>query len=90
MYQNLDPESLNDETYTKYFRAHRVGPHRGVRTDRYKLIEYYTEGDYRELFDLETDQHEVRNLYGEPDYNDITHQLTEELKRLQKLYGISD
>ena len=30
-------------------------PNRGVRTDRYKLIEYYTEGNYWELFDLPRD-----------------------------------
>ena len=28
----------------QYFTPHRVGPHRGVRTKRYKLIEYYSEG----------------------------------------------
>ncbi|MBT4485439.1 MAG: sulfatase [Candidatus Latescibacteria bacterium] len=90
MYQNLDPELLNDETYKKYFTAHRVGPHRGVRTDRYKLIEYYTEGDYFELFDLAADSHELRNLYGESGYEGITRELTKELQRLRKLYGIVD
>ena len=74
----------------KYFTAHRVGPHHGVRTDRYKLIEYYSEGDYRELFDLENDPNELKNLYGEPGYEDITRELKEELQRLQKLYGPSD
>ena len=29
-------------------------PHRGLRTERYKLIAYYySEGDYWELFDLQ-------------------------------------
>ena len=88
MYQNLKPEMLSDTTYTKYFTAHRVGPHRGVRTDRCKLIEYYTEGDYWELFELQTDPHELRNLYGEVVYKDITSELKKELRRLQKLYRI--
>ncbi len=45
-----------------YFTPHRIGPHRGVRTGRYKLIEYYGEGDYWELFDLENDPDEMNNL----------------------------
>jgi len=87
MYQNINPDTLNDKTYARYFTTHRVGPHHGIRTDRYKLIEYYTEGDYHELFDLNNDPNEVRNLYGEPGYEDITRQLTQELRHLQKLYG---
>ncbi len=75
----------------QYFTAHRVGPHRGVRTDHYKLIEYYTEGgDYWELFDLNTDPDELINLYGESGHEDITQELTQELRRLQKLYGAAD
>ncbi len=82
-------EDLSDPSF-QYFTAHRVGPHRGVRTDRYKLIEYYSEGDYWELFDLETDPNELKNLYGEPGYEDITQKLKQELRRLQKLYGVID
>jgi len=82
-------KDLSDPSF-QYFTAHRVGPHRGVRTDRYKLIEYYSEGDYWELFDLETDPNELRNLYGEPGYEDITQKLKQELRRLQKLYGVID
>ena len=85
MYQNLKPEMLSDTTYTKYFTAHRVGPHRGVRTDRFKLIEYYTEGDYWELFDLQTDTHELRNLYGEVGYEDITSELRMENPELRMM-----
>lgn len=79
-------EDLRDPGF-QYFTAHRVGPHHGVRTDRYKLIEYYSEGDYCELFDLETDPDELKNMYGEPGYEEITRQLIQELRRLQALYG---
>jgi len=87
MYQNLDPAKLNDQTYTKYFTAHRVGPHHGVRTNRYKLIHFYTEGDYWELFDLETDPNELKNIYGAPGTESLAAELKGELARLQKLYG---
>ena len=70
----------------QYFTAHRVAPHRGVRTGRYKLIEYYGEGDYWELFDLKNDHNELKNVYGEPASAQITADLERELRRLREQY----
>ncbi|MCZ6680101.1 MAG: DUF4976 domain-containing protein [Candidatus Poribacteria bacterium] len=70
----------------RYFTPHRIGPHRGVRTERYKLIEYYGEGDYWELFDLHEDPNELRNLYGDPAYAAIVADLKQELMRLREQY----
>lgn len=70
----------------RYFTPHRIGPHRGVRTQRYKLIEYYGEGDYWELFDLEADPHERHNRYGDPTYDRIVAELEQELHRLREQY----
>ncbi|MEK7409072.1 MAG: sulfatase/phosphatase domain-containing protein, partial [Acidobacteriota bacterium] len=75
-------EGLKDPSF-QYFTPHRVSPHRGVRTARHKLIEYYSEGDYWELFDLESDPHEVKNLYGDASYATITAELKQELARLR-------
>ncbi len=86
LYKDMKPEEINDQTNVRYFNAHRVTPHRGVRGERYKLIEFHTE-DYWELFDLEEDPNELRNVYGEPGYNDITAKLLTELRRLQAVYG---
>ena len=71
----------------RYFTPHRVGPHRGVRTERFKLIEYYTEGDYWELFDLHEDPNELKNLYGLPTYAEIIAHLKQELMRLRQQYN---
>ena len=84
----MSRDEMTDPTF-QYFTAHRVGPHRGVRTDRYKLIEYYSEGSYWELFDLQADPHEVTNLYGQAGTEALTTQLTKELRRLQNLYGVA-
>ena len=76
---------MSDPTF-QYFTPHRVSPHRGVRTDGYKLIEYYAEGDYWELFDLEKDLGDLTNLYGYRQYADLTNSLKTELGMLHSQY----
>ncbi len=83
--RNASPEQMTDPTF-RYFTPHRVGPHRGVRTRRYKLIEFFSEGDYWELFDLDQDPHELNNVYGRTEYAEIAERLKQELARLRKEY----
>jgi arylsulfatase A-like enzyme len=78
-------EALRDPSFA-YLTPHRVPPHRGVRTERYKLIEYYGEGNYKELFDLQKDPNELRNLYGNAGYSQVTAELEAELQRLRRQY----
>jgi len=60
-----------------------VPKNRGIRTERYKLIEYYEETPKEyELYDLKEDPKELHNLYGDPRYRDLTAKL---LKRLDEL-----
>jgi arylsulfatase A-like enzyme len=84
----LGAEARSDPSF-QYFTPHRIGPHRGVRTARHKLVEYYAEGKYWEFFDLQEDPHELVNLYGQPGLQDLTARLTQELRRLQQVYGES-
>lgn len=52
---------------------------RGVRDERYKLIDYVVRGNrHRQLFDLVRDPHELTNLANRP-------QFSSEVKRLQSL-----
>lgn len=80
--QKPNPNDPNSQ----YLTHHRVVPHRGVRTERHKLIQYYGEGDYWEMFDLAQDPHELNNIYGNPNYSSITENLKRELIRLRKYY----
>jgi arylsulfatase A-like enzyme len=65
-----------------------VPKNRGIRTDRYKLIEYYEEDPIEfELYDLDKDPGENQNLYGEPQYADVTRQLLRRLEELRQETG---
>jgi len=72
--------------YYEYPGAHMVQKHNGVRTDRYKLINYYELGE-KELFDLELDPNEMKSVYNDPEYAEIQTELEQELARLKEYYG---
>ncbi|NRB64596.1 MAG: sulfatase [Saprospiraceae bacterium] len=76
--------------YYEYPGIHAVKRHYGVRTDRYKLIHFYHDIDEWELFDLEKDPDELKNLYADPAYADIRDNLHERLLELQNQYGDSN
>lgn len=68
-----------------------VHAHFGVRTTRYKLIYYYEPGPGEwELFDLERDPAEVRNVFHDADYRDVVYDLAAELRRLRLELGEDD
>lgn len=75
-------------SYYDYPGPNMVPKNHGVRTEQYKLIEYYEEQppEY-ELYDLESDPHELHNLYGNPRYRDVTRQLLQRLEELRKETG---
>lgn len=70
--------------YYEYPVPHRVRPHYGVITDRYKLVHYYKpDVDDWELLDRQADPLEVKNFYNDPAYADAVKELKIELDRLQ-------
>ena len=71
--------------YYEYPGSHDVRRHYGVVTDRYKLVRfYYPDVDYWELFDLQKDPHELRSVYGQPEYAATQRELHAELQRLRQ------
>jgi arylsulfatase A-like enzyme len=70
--------------YYEYPVPHRVRPHYGVITDRFKLVHYYKpDVDDWELLDREKDPLEVKNYYNDPQYADTVKELHAELDRLR-------
>jgi arylsulfatase A-like enzyme len=71
--------------YYEFPQPHHVHPHYGVRTDRHKLIHYYTLKEW-ELFDLAKDPDELNNVYDDPAYQTVRDDLRRELTRLREQY----
>jgi arylsulfatase A-like enzyme len=58
---------FRDAVYYHYYEfpgEHNVMRHFGIRTDRYKLIRFYGEKNYWELYDLKIDPQEMNNIYN--------------------------
>lgn len=64
-----------------------VKRHYGVRTECYKLIHFYNDINWWELYDMKTDPAEMNNLYGQPEYESVVNELKEELQKLQEQYN---
>ncbi|MDB6025389.1 MAG: sulfatase [Verrucomicrobiales bacterium] len=80
------PKDWRKSMYYRYYHYpadHKVQPHWGVRTDRYKLI-YFNKIKEWELYDLQADPHELKSVYEDPKYAKIRAELTQEIERLRK------
>ncbi len=77
-------------TYYEYPSVHMVKRHYGVATNRYKLMHFYYDIDEWEMYDLETDPMEMKNIYNDPAYTDVQEMLHKRLVELREYYGDSD
>jgi arylsulfatase A-like enzyme len=82
------PRDWREAFYYHYYEwpvHHRVRPHYGVITDRYKLVRFYGNGeDYSELFDRHADPRELRSVYDDPAYGATKGRLEREIVRLRR------
>jgi arylsulfatase A-like enzyme len=76
--------------YYEYPEPHRVAPHFGIRTERYKLVRYYGPAEYWELFDLQQDPQELHNIYHEKKQAGNIAALKQRLKTLILQYDDKD
>lgn len=82
--QLLYQESIpwRDTVYYEYFweRPFPQTPTvHAVRTSKYKFIRYHGVWDINELYDIENDPNEMRNLIRDPDYQDVAKGLRDAL-----------
>ena len=64
---------------------HKVQPHYGIKTDRYKLMHFYYSMDEWELYDLKTDPNEMNNIYAQAS-PELIESLKQELQKLREEY----
>jgi arylsulfatase A-like enzyme len=77
--------------YYEYPVPHRVRPHYGVVTERYKLVHFYKQDvAYWELYDRQKDPNELRNYYEDPAYAPVVKELRAELTRLRAELKVPD
>jgi len=89
-----DSQSWNREAvyyhYYEYPGWHSVKRHYGIVTKDYKLAHFYYDIDEWELYDRKRDVHEMKNVYGDPEYKDVVVDLKKRLTELRVKYGDSD
>ncbi len=77
--------------YYAYPDWHMVRPNKGVRSKRWKYIEYYDFPDHEfELYDLQNDPQELHNLYGKPEVKEAQAMMARRLYELRLQSGDPD
>lgn len=85
-----EPDSWRNALYYHFYESGwGVLKHEGIRTERYKLIRFYGEEEFWELFDLRADPAEMHNLYEKPSFEMLTAELKAGLESLKHQYGVA-
>ena len=96
LFSGEKPENWRESLYYHYYdypAIHMVRRHDGVSDGRYKLIHFYGKGEvkdagadaeYFELYDLQNDPHEMKNVVNVPSYKEHVERLKSELVKYQK------
>jgi arylsulfatase A-like enzyme len=81
-------EPSRESVYYHYYEYpiwHKVQPHYGIRTSKYKLMHFYYSMDEWELYDLEADPNEMNNIYEDaPEL--LVNELKAELDSIREFY----
>jgi arylsulfatase A-like enzyme len=94
VFHEKTPSDWPKEMYYHYYEfapPHWVLPNYGIRTEKYKLIYYYTINEW-EFFDLEKDPDEMESLMVmngmdvTPGYENIVKDMVEKLKNIREKY----
>jgi arylsulfatase A-like enzyme len=87
------PANWRKEHYYHYYEypgPHMVKRHYGISTERYKLIHYYYDIDEWELYDIQADPQEMKNVYNDLSYEKVKKDLHIRLKKIMSKYKDSE
>ncbi len=87
--QSLLPAIRHPERKTGREILIEGGDHVGILTDRYKLSRFPRQRGFRELYDLRSDPHELRNLANRRAYRKVLDRLSTRLNMLRNCAGRS-
>ncbi len=76
--------------YYEFPAEHCAPKNRGVRTAKWKLIDFYELPEEWELYDLENDPDEIHNLAARKEYRPVVAQLRRRLEELRRETGDID
>ena len=82
------PADWRDAIYYHYYEfpsVHMVAKHNGVRTERYKLMQFYEFGEW-EFYDLAEDPDELTNQYNNAEYAEVIKAMKQKLTALVDQY----
>jgi arylsulfatase A-like enzyme len=66
--------------YYEFPQPHHVPPHFGLRTAQYTLARFYGPDEFWELYDIQKDPQNLKNVYGAKGYEKITADLKAQLR----------
>lgn len=90
LFADSKSDKWRDSIYYHYYEhggEHQVPRHEGVRTQRYKLINFYSNDGFN-LFDLERDPTEMQDVSHDANYAETMKTLQAELQRLRGVYDL--
>ncbi len=90
LFHNPEQTAWRDAIYYHYYEhggEHQVPRHEGVRTDRYKLINFYSNDGF-DLYDLQKDPREMRDVSEDPQYASTLEAMKARLIELRKQYDL--
>ena len=73
--------------YYEYPGWHMVQRHEGVYDGRYKLMKFYDIDEW-ELYDLESDPKEMKNLYSNVEYAEVVKRMQGQLNDLRTQFDV--
>ncbi len=90
LFKNPEEKNWRDAVYYHYYETggeHNVPRHEGVRDSRYKLINFYWNDGYN-LYDLQEDPSEMKDVSKDPTYANVLSEMVEKLAKLRKEYDL--